>query len=158
MWERNIHWLPLRGALTWGWNLKPRHVPWPGIEPATIRFAGWYLTNWTTAARAIWLSLYISSHWWSMFGFICSLGAAKWWYFNSVIPIIILFHLLFASLVVQLDKEGKINVWFFLFINSQNYKLAHKLLIDFKNIWECLFVCACQNDLQSLHRNEDAGL
>ena len=24
----------------WGLNLTPRHVPWPGIEPATLRFVG----------------------------------------------------------------------------------------------------------------------
>ena len=29
----------------------PRHVPWPGIKPATFRSAGRCLTNWTTLGR-----------------------------------------------------------------------------------------------------------
>ena len=35
-----------------GLNLQPRHVPWPGIEPVTLRFVGWCPTNWATLARA----------------------------------------------------------------------------------------------------------
>ena len=27
---------------------QPRHVPWPGIEPATFQFAVWRLTHWAT--------------------------------------------------------------------------------------------------------------
>ena len=37
-WERNSHQL---------------HVPWPGIKPATFRFAGQYPTHWATPAKAI---------------------------------------------------------------------------------------------------------
>ena len=36
----------------WGLNLQPRHVPWPGIEPVTLWFAGWHPANWATLARA----------------------------------------------------------------------------------------------------------
>ena len=35
---------------------QPRHVPWLGIEPATLRFTGWHSIHWDTPARAvIWL-------------------------------------------------------------------------------------------------------
>ena len=33
-------------------NLQPRHVPWPGIEPATLHPEGQCPTNWVTPARA----------------------------------------------------------------------------------------------------------
>ena len=35
----------------WELNLQPRHVPWPGIKPVTICFAGRCSANWTTPAR-----------------------------------------------------------------------------------------------------------
>ena len=31
---------------------QPRHVPWPGIEPATFHFVGWHSTNWAALVRA----------------------------------------------------------------------------------------------------------
>ena len=36
----------------WGPGLKPRHVPWLGIELATLWFAGLRLIHWATPARA----------------------------------------------------------------------------------------------------------
>ena len=36
---------------TQGPNRQPRHVPWPGIEPATFYFAGWCSTNWPMSVR-----------------------------------------------------------------------------------------------------------
>ena len=36
----------------WGPGLKPRHVPWLGIELATLWFAGPCSTHWATPARA----------------------------------------------------------------------------------------------------------
>ena len=50
--ERNIDWLPLAHAPNWGLNLQPRHVPWLGIWPVTLRFGGRYPINWATLARA----------------------------------------------------------------------------------------------------------
>ena len=35
-----------------GPGLQPRHVPWLGIEPATLWFAGWHAIHWATPARA----------------------------------------------------------------------------------------------------------
>ena len=32
---------------------QPGHVPWPGIKPATFRFAGQCLTHWATSVRAV---------------------------------------------------------------------------------------------------------
>ena len=29
----------------WGPGLQPRHVPWPGVEPVTFRFASWCSIN-----------------------------------------------------------------------------------------------------------------
>ena len=44
-------WLPLmHPPLGTGWQ--PRHVPWLGIEPATLWFAGWHSILWATLARA----------------------------------------------------------------------------------------------------------
>ena len=37
----------------WGSNLQPRHVPWPGTEPATSYIAGQCPINWATLARAV---------------------------------------------------------------------------------------------------------
>ena len=34
-------------TLYWGPGPQPRHVPWLGIEPATLWFAGWHLQNLT---------------------------------------------------------------------------------------------------------------
>ena len=36
----------------WGPCLQPRHVPWPGIEPATFWISGWHSFQWATPARA----------------------------------------------------------------------------------------------------------
>ena len=35
-----------------GPGLQPRHVPWPGIEPATFQLAGWRSVHWATPDRA----------------------------------------------------------------------------------------------------------
>ena len=46
--ERNISvWLPL--------GPPPRHVPWLGIEPETLWFAGWFSVHWATTARGSFL-------------------------------------------------------------------------------------------------------
>ena len=37
---------------SWGPGLKPRHVPWLGIEPVTLWFAGWHSIHWATSASA----------------------------------------------------------------------------------------------------------
>ena len=37
----------------WSPGPQPRHVPWPGIQPATFQFAGQHSIHWTTAVRAI---------------------------------------------------------------------------------------------------------
>ena len=53
--ERNINvWLPLC-APYWGPGPQPRHVPWLGIKPATLRFTGWHSIHWITPARAIFM-------------------------------------------------------------------------------------------------------
>ena len=36
----------------WGPGTQPRHVPWLGIEPVTLWFAGWHSVHWATPARA----------------------------------------------------------------------------------------------------------
>ena len=36
----------------WGPGPQPRHMPWPGIKPATFWFAGLHSTHWATPARA----------------------------------------------------------------------------------------------------------
>ena len=41
------------GAPYWEPDLQPRHVPWLGIEPVTLRFAGWRSIHWATSARAV---------------------------------------------------------------------------------------------------------
>ena len=47
---------PVCGCLSrapyWGPGLKPRHVPWLGIEPATLWFTGRRSIHWATPARA----------------------------------------------------------------------------------------------------------
>ena len=49
--ERNINvWLPLTHPL-WGPGLQPRHVPWLGIEPVALWFAGQHSVHWATPAR-----------------------------------------------------------------------------------------------------------
>ena len=42
----------LSRAPFWGPDLQPRHVPWLGIEPATLWFAGPHTVHWATPARA----------------------------------------------------------------------------------------------------------
>ena len=50
--ERNINvWLPLPHP-HWGRGPQPRHVPWPGVKPVTLWFAGWHSIHWATPARA----------------------------------------------------------------------------------------------------------
>ena len=39
-------------CLDWGLNSQPRHVPWPGIKPATFWLQDSAPTNWTPLARA----------------------------------------------------------------------------------------------------------
>ena len=39
-------------APSWGPDLKPRHVPWLGIEAVTLWSAGWCSIHWATPARA----------------------------------------------------------------------------------------------------------
>ena len=36
----------------WGPSPQPRHVPWPGIKPATLGFSGQRSIQWATPARA----------------------------------------------------------------------------------------------------------
>ena len=36
----------------WGPGLQHRHLPWLGIKPAMLRFAGWCLIHWATPGRA----------------------------------------------------------------------------------------------------------
>ena len=49
----------------WGPGLQPRHMPWLGIEPATLWFAGLHSIHWATTARAT------SEHFCSSQGFLC---------------------------------------------------------------------------------------
>ena len=51
MCERNIDWLPL-ALPNQGPGPQPRHVPQPGIEPATFCFAARCPTHCATAVRA----------------------------------------------------------------------------------------------------------
>ena len=44
----------------WGPGLKPRHVPWLGIEPVTFCFAGQRSVSWATSARA-WMAYHFLS-------------------------------------------------------------------------------------------------
>ena len=37
----------------WGLGLKPRHVPWLGIQPVTLWFTGQCSIHWATLSRAI---------------------------------------------------------------------------------------------------------
>ena len=46
---------------TWGPGPQPRHVPWLGIEPATLWFAGWHSIHWATPARACCATFYHST-------------------------------------------------------------------------------------------------
>ena len=58
--ERNINvWLPLTCPLQ-GTRpaTQPRHVPWLGIEPSTLWFAGWHSIHWATPARTNFLYLW----------------------------------------------------------------------------------------------------
>ena len=56
--ERNIdvrekhRWVASLSCLHQGPNLQPRLVPWPGIEPATFRFAEGHPTSWATPIKA----------------------------------------------------------------------------------------------------------
>ena len=45
-------WLPLTCPLNWGPGPQPRHVPWVGIELATLWFAGRRSVHWGTPAKA----------------------------------------------------------------------------------------------------------
>ena len=36
----------------WGPGPQPRHMPWLGIEPVTLWFAGWHSIHWATPTRA----------------------------------------------------------------------------------------------------------
>ena len=36
----------------WRRGLQPRNVPWLGMEPVTLWFAGWHSIHWVTAARS----------------------------------------------------------------------------------------------------------
>ena len=50
--ERNIDvWLPLTRPY-WGPGPPPRHVPWLGMEPTALWFAGRHSIHWATPARA----------------------------------------------------------------------------------------------------------
>ena len=52
---------PVCGCLSstpyWGPGLQPRHVPWLGIEPVTLWFAGWCSIPWAPPGRAIYIFL-----------------------------------------------------------------------------------------------------
>ena len=45
-------------APNWGPGPQPRHVPWLGVEPVTLWFAGQHSVHWATPARAIYISIY----------------------------------------------------------------------------------------------------
>ena len=48
------HW----SVANWGPGPPPRRVPWLGIEPMTLQFAGRHSIHWTTPARATCLGFY----------------------------------------------------------------------------------------------------
>ena len=79
--ERNINVWEIPGCFlhtpNWGPGLKPRHVPWLGIEPATFRFTGWISIHWATPPRAeTYLILLISV---TPINFL----KKEWWHFSS---------------------------------------------------------------------------
>ena len=51
MCQRNISWFRLARPPLGTWPAT-RHVPWPGIKPATFWFAGQHPTQWATPLRA----------------------------------------------------------------------------------------------------------
>ena len=64
--ERSIHCLVASCTHpSWGSNLQPRHVPWPGIEPVTFHFARWCPTHWASPVRATaWYLIWKSNTYW----------------------------------------------------------------------------------------------
>ena len=42
----------------WGPGPQPRHVPWPGIEPATFWFSGQHPTHWTTPVKVLYFETF----------------------------------------------------------------------------------------------------
>ena len=50
----------------WGRDPQPRHVPWLGIEPATLWFTGQHSIHWATPARALCMYYFIYSSQWSL--------------------------------------------------------------------------------------------
>ena len=69
-WEKQREKISMCGCLLhapyWGPGLNPRHVPWLGIELATLGFAGQHSIHWATPARAIWLKFIMS---WNLYIF-----------------------------------------------------------------------------------------
>ena len=52
-WERNVNvWLPLTHP-HWEPGPQPRNVPWLGIKPVTLWFAGWRSIHWAIPVRAV---------------------------------------------------------------------------------------------------------
>lgn len=50
----------------WGLSRKPKHVPWPGMEPMTFKCMEWPLPKWVTLARALdrllkWIEAYLGT-------------------------------------------------------------------------------------------------
>ena len=64
MWESNIDQLTLCTLPNGGLNPWPRHVPWSGIEPATLWSVIHHTTNWATLGRA---SYKFFDHWYSYY-------------------------------------------------------------------------------------------
>ena len=69
-------------ALHWGSGLQPRHVPWLGIGPATLWFAGWRSTHWATPARAMlphsWMTISVHDRWDRKTAHICWTSSPTW--------------------------------------------------------------------------------
>ena len=85
---------------------KPRHVPWLGIEPVTLWFAGQHSIHWATPGRAHLSSFYASSQFTKLF--------SHW----------------LAHLVLMRDKLDHHNQWM-LSINSETKKKLNLLAFGF---------------------------
>ena len=110
----------------WGPGLQPRHVPWLGIKPVILWFAGWHSIHWTTQARARYLYTFSIEE--RHAGLLCLV-----WFIRSTHTVQ---HLLCAKLddlysvrYYGIWENGrKYNTWFALLRNLA-FKLGHKMTL-----------------------------
>ena len=120
----------LSHAPSWEPGLQPRHVPWLGIEPAILWFAGWHSAHWAIPARAPLIIFLEALH---------PYADLSYWLMLARFPFSVLsWHQLLALQVIFAVAAGKDSVEEMSPKSWNNLQLGNLLCVLIQNWYEIL--------------------